>query len=80
MDIYILYRDLRTYGRRENLYKEARAKGVMFIRFDLENKPQVEQTADGDLTVTVGCLPYVLLQGMLPGASRPDEHGDGAPG
>ncbi len=53
MDIYILYRDLRTYGLRENLYQEAREKGVMFIRFDLENKPHVEQTADGGLKVTV---------------------------
>jgi heterodisulfide reductase subunit A len=53
MDVYILYRDLRTYGLRENLYKEAREKGVIFIRFDLENKPRVEQTAGGGLQVTV---------------------------
>jgi heterodisulfide reductase subunit A len=53
MDIYILYRDLRTYGLRENLYKEAREKGVIFIRYDLENKPQVEQDGAGNLTVTV---------------------------
>ena len=53
MDVYILYRDLRTYGRRENIYKEAREKGVVFIRFDLENKPQVTQTADGVLKVRV---------------------------
>jgi heterodisulfide reductase subunit A len=53
MDVYILYRDLRTYGLRENLYKEAREKGVVFIRFDLENKPRVEQDAGGGLTVTV---------------------------
>jgi len=53
MDIYILYRDLRTYGLRENLYKEAREKGVIFIRFSLENKPIVTQAADGSLTVTV---------------------------
>jgi heterodisulfide reductase subunit A len=53
MDIYILYRDLRTYGLRENLYKEAREKGVIFIRFALENKPTVTQAADGSLTVTV---------------------------
>lgn len=52
MDIYILYRDIRTYGMRENLYKEARGKGIIFIRFDLESKPQVE--LDGDkLKVTV---------------------------
>jgi heterodisulfide reductase subunit A len=53
MDVYILYRDLRTYGLRENLYKEAREKGVIFIRFDLDNKPQVEQDAKGNLTVIV---------------------------
>jgi len=53
MDVYVLYRDLRTYGLRENIYKEAREKGVIFIRFDLENKPQVTQAADGSLTVTV---------------------------
>jgi heterodisulfide reductase subunit A len=53
MDVYILYRDMRTYGLRENLYKEAREKGVIFIRFDLDNKPQVEQDAKGRLTVTV---------------------------
>ena len=53
MDVYVLYRDMRTYGLRENLYKEAREKGVIFIRFDLENKPQMEQTPDGGLKVTV---------------------------
>jgi heterodisulfide reductase subunit A len=53
MDVYILYRDLRTYGLRENLYKEAREKGVIFIRYDLEHKPQVAQDAKGNLTVTV---------------------------
>ncbi|HZK14187.1 MAG TPA: FAD-dependent oxidoreductase, partial [Desulfobaccales bacterium] len=53
MDVYVLYRDLRTYGLRENIYKEAREKGVIFIRYELENKPKVTQAADGSLTVTV---------------------------
>jgi len=53
MDVFILYRDMRTYGSRENLYKEAREKGVMFIRFDVDDAPQVEQLADGRLKVTV---------------------------
>jgi hypothetical protein len=44
--VYILYRDIRTYGERETLYKKAREAGVIFIRYDLENKPQV--SADGD--------------------------------
>ncbi len=31
MRVFILYRDIRTYGLRENLYKEARSKGIIFI-------------------------------------------------
>ena len=53
MDVFVLYRDLRTYGEKELLYKEAREQGVMFIRFDLNGKPQVEQTADGKLKLTI---------------------------
>ncbi len=40
-NIYILYRDIRTYGEKEYLYKEAREKGVIFIRFSIDNKPEV---------------------------------------
>ncbi|MGD9207768.1 MAG: FAD-dependent oxidoreductase, partial [Syntrophobacterales bacterium] len=53
MNIYIIYRDIRTYGEKEDLYKEAREKGVIFIRYDLENKPVVAETDDGSLQVTV---------------------------
>jgi heterodisulfide reductase subunit A len=53
MDVFILYRDLRTYGEKELLYKEARELGVMFIRFDLDGKPRVEQAADGKLKLTI---------------------------
>ncbi len=41
MNIYILYRDMRTYGDREDLYKKARDLGVLFIRFNRSRKPQV---------------------------------------
>ncbi len=41
INIYVLYRDMRSYGEREELYLKAREKGVIFIRFDLENKPEV---------------------------------------
>ena len=44
--VYILYRDIRTYGQREELYHEARRKGVVFVHYDLENKPSVEQSGD----------------------------------
>jgi len=40
-NVYILYRDIRTYGERETLYQKAREAGVIFIRYDLENKPEV---------------------------------------
>ena len=48
MDVYVLYRDLRTYGPREDLYKEARQKGVIFIRYRLDDKPVVEAVTDED--------------------------------
>ncbi|OGQ06104.1 MAG: hypothetical protein A2026_10475 [Deltaproteobacteria bacterium RBG_19FT_COMBO_46_12] len=41
INIYVLYRDVRTYGFYETYYTEAREKGVIFIRYDLENKPKV---------------------------------------
>ena len=53
MDVYILYRDIRTYGRREDLYQKARSLGVMFIRFPLEEKPRVEADGNGGLRVIV---------------------------
>jgi heterodisulfide reductase subunit A len=50
--VIILYRDIRTYGERELLYQKAREKGVLFVRYDLENKPKVQTNADG-IEVTV---------------------------
>ena len=52
MNVYILYRDIRTYGEREYLYKEARQLGVIFIRYDLDRKPSVVLN-NGDLTLQV---------------------------
>jgi heterodisulfide reductase subunit A len=40
-NVYILYRDIRTYGRREELYRKARKKGVIFFRYSADEKPQV---------------------------------------
>ena len=45
-NVYILYRDMRTFGEREVLYKMAREKGVIFIRYSLENKPKVTENGD----------------------------------
>ncbi len=40
-NVYVLYRDIRTYGLREDLYREARVKGVLFFRYDPNEKPEV---------------------------------------
>jgi heterodisulfide reductase subunit A len=52
MDVFVLYRDIRTYGQRESLYRKAREKGVIFIRYSLDHKPQVQKEGD-QLVVTV---------------------------
>jgi heterodisulfide reductase subunit A2 len=39
--IFILYRDIRTYGFREIYYKKAREAGIVFIRYDEKNLPVV---------------------------------------
>jgi len=42
MDIYILFRDMRTYGFSEDYYREASNKDVKFIRYEPHDKPQVK--------------------------------------
>jgi len=42
MAIYILFRDMRTYGLKEDYYREAADKEVTFIRYDPADPPQVE--------------------------------------
>lgn len=53
VDLYILYRDMRTFGLVEDLYREARANGVLFLRYDVDNKPRVWQRSDGRLELEV---------------------------
>lgn len=50
-NIYILHKDIRSYGFYEKLYRESREKGVIYIRYD-ENKPTVSAN-NGKLTVSV---------------------------
>ncbi len=52
MDIFMLYRDIRTYGKREHIYQEARQKGIIFIRYDLDNLPRAHET-NGELIVEI---------------------------
>jgi heterodisulfide reductase subunit A-like polyferredoxin len=51
-DVMVFYRDVRSYGVNEDHYKEARERGVLFFRFDVEHKPTVRRGAGGSLEVT----------------------------
>jgi len=50
-EVFILYRDMRTYGLREDLYRKAREEGIRFVRYD-ENNPLDVGTDGADLRVT----------------------------
>jgi heterodisulfide reductase subunit A len=50
--VFVLYRDIRTYGFREKYYKEAGRLGVTFIRFEDKEKPKVDEKG-GKLEVKV---------------------------
>ncbi|MFH1349572.1 MAG: 4Fe-4S binding protein, partial [Pseudomonadota bacterium] len=41
IDIYIYYRDIMTYGFLETYYTEARKSGIIFIHYDVDEKPKV---------------------------------------
>ena len=55
--VYILFRDVRTYGLRESYYRAAREKGVVFVRYDEEEKPVVQNNGNG---LTVGVKDKIL--------------------
>jgi len=62
MDIYILFRDMRTYGFKEDYYREAAEKDVKFIRYEPEDPPQVEagKADDGRPVLKVTATDYIL--------------------
>jgi len=75
-NVWILYRDIRTYGLLEDYYTEARRQGVLFFRFSKDEPPKVESTEKGlfvtfrdhvlqrELRVSTDIL--VLSAGMVP--------------
>jgi heterodisulfide reductase subunit A len=70
--VYILYRDIRTYGERESVYKKARQAGVVFVRYSLDNKPKVSAGKKGlDIEVFDPILqqPIVIRADLLTLAS-----------
>ena len=78
--VTVLYRDLRTYGAFEHWYREARDRGVLFVPFDLERRPEV--LAQGESVsvryydpglgkeVTEAADWVVLSTGMVPDAAE----------
>ncbi len=52
INICILYRDIRTYGFKEDYYREAREKGIIFIRYDKKFEPKVS-IEDSKMSVSV---------------------------
>jgi heterodisulfide reductase subunit A-like polyferredoxin len=49
--VFVLYRDIRTYGFREKYYQQAREAGVLFIRYEPETPPEVKE--ENGLTITI---------------------------
>ena len=59
--VTVLYKDIITYGFREQYYTEARRRGVLFVRYDEENEPVVE-SLDGDPSTSSGQRLRVTVQ------------------
>ena len=62
MNVYVLYRDIRTYGEREYLYRKARLAGILFIPFSLDEKPRVSSHKDG---LTIEVMDHLLGQTVV---------------
>jgi heterodisulfide reductase subunit A len=79
--VYILYRDIRTYGFREDYYRKAAEMGIVFVRYDVDFKPKVkvergrlnvsakEPNLDGDLKLE----PDIVVLSV---ANVPDPHNE----
>jgi heterodisulfide reductase subunit A len=78
-DVYILYKDMRTYGFKEDYYRAAADRGVVFIRYDDSHKPEV-LTHDGLKVIALDPVlkenvviepdALVLSAGVLPAADN----------
>jgi heterodisulfide reductase subunit A len=57
--VVIFYRDLRSYGFREGLYREARRAGVVFLKYEAEMPPEVSALpgGSGKLLIQVALQP-----------------------
>lgn len=51
MEIYILFRDMRSYGFREDYYRAAADRGVKFIRWESNENPEVEAATENGKSI-----------------------------
>jgi heterodisulfide reductase subunit A2 len=75
-DVYVLFRDIRTYGLMEDYYTEARRQGVFFFRYDADDPPAVSASDDGlaisfmdhvlDRRIEISADLLALSAGMVP--------------
>ncbi|MBN2282876.1 MAG: FAD-dependent oxidoreductase [Deltaproteobacteria bacterium] len=56
-DVTILYRDVRTYGLKEDYYKKAREANVKFVRYEENLKPEVISNGS---KIRVSTFDYIL--------------------
>ncbi len=82
INISILYRDIRTYGFKEEYYNKARELGVLFFRYDPDNQPEVLTDDSNNLCINAKDLnsnleitfkpDYLILStGMMPSTTNP---------
>jgi len=72
-EVYVLYRDMRTYGFNEDYFQQARDAGVLFIRYDLDHKPVVSKSGKSlavKVTDPVLDAPLVMHPDLLVLSSR----------
>ena len=76
--VYVLYRDIRTYGLKETYYTQARKQGVVFVRYNENRKPEVTRSGRGlQVSVfdqTLG-MPIIIFADLvvLSAGIRPNE-------
>ena len=69
-NVYVLYRDIRTYGFKESYYTKARQQGVVFVRYDEDRKPEVSRNSHAlEVTVFDQTLGYAAVDPCRPGGS-----------
>ncbi|MCY3024271.1 MAG: FAD-dependent oxidoreductase [Planctomycetota bacterium] len=78
--VFVLARDVRTYGFRETYFQKAREAGVIFIRYPKDKEPETKdsgglqvQVTDAGIRRTLTLRPdlLVLSTGIAPGADNP---------